>query len=266
QFAQALASLAECFVNDAFGASHRAHASVVGVTRYLPSAAGLLLEREVDMLGSVLHAPQRPLGALLGGAKVSDKLQVLQNLLPRLDLLLIGGGMGATFLKAQGYEVGRSPVEEDRLEFARALPERARAGGIRLLLPQDVVVAQEFDGSAPHRTVPVEQVPPGWYIMDVGPRTVEAFIQELRRCQTLFWNGPLGVFEMPAFAQGTRHIAEALASLDGATTIVGGGSTAEAVEALGLDSRMTHVSTGGGASLEFLEGKELPAVAALPDR
>ena len=263
EFTRELAALGEAFVNDAFGAAHRAHASIVGVTRYLPSAAGFLLEREVDALGRILSSQERPFAAVLGGAKVSDKIGVLENLLGKLDLLLVGGGMAATFLKAQGHEVGDSLVEEERIEFAGTVLADASASGVRLLLPEDVVVAREFSADSPTETVPALAVPSGWRIMDVGPRTVVRFREALQGCATVLWNGPMGVFEFPAFAQATRELAQAIASLKDAVTVVGGGSTAEAVMELGLAPGMTHVSTGGGASLEFLEGRELPGVAAL---
>ncbi|MBI4336660.1 MAG: phosphoglycerate kinase [Chloroflexi bacterium] len=263
EFARALASLAEVFVNDAFGAAHRAHASTVGVTRYLPSVAGLLLERELEMLGKVLHNPRRPLVAIMGGAKLSDKMAVLGNLLDRVDLLLIGGGMAATFFLAQGLRVGRSLVEPDRVQYVAGVMEHARQRGVPLLLPTDVVAAEEFGRDARHQTVDVAAIPDGWYIMDIGPRTIAAFKEALADSGTVVWNGPMGVYEWPAFERGTRELAQTLAGLKNAETIVGGGSTAEVVQALGLAGRMTHVSTGGGASLEFLEGRALPGVAAL---
>ena len=264
--AQALACLADLFVNDAFGAAHRAHASVVGVAQHLQGVAGFLLEREMEMLGQVLHNPHRPLGAVMGGAKLGDKINILENLLGRLDRLLVGGGMVATFFKALGYQVGRSLVEEERVETAARALGTARQRGIPLLLPEDLVVAEEFSASAPYKIVEAKGIPAGWFIMDIGPRTGEAFERTLRGCRTVFWNGPMGVVEFPPFAVGTRRLAQCLASLNDAITVVGGGSTAEAVQALGLAERMTHVSTGGGASLEFLEGKQLPGVAALADR
>lgn len=265
-FARALASLAEVFVMDGFGVVHRAHASTVGVPRYLPSAAGFLVQREVELLGKALYSPTKPLGALLGGAKASDKMLALEHLLDRVDSLFIGGGMAVTFLRALGNPAGASSVEEDRLEFAVELLGRARDKGVQVHLPRDVVVTPSFGAdSGEARTVPVDEVPPAWYVMDIGAETVEEFVSGLETCKTVIWNGPMGVFEYPAFAEGTRRVGEALASLD-ATVVVGGGSTAEAVEALGLSDRMTHVSTGGGASLEFLEGKELPGIDALPDR
>lgn len=264
EFARALASHADVFVMDAFAVAHRAHASTVGVPRYLPSVAGLLVQKEIERMGKALESPARPLAALLGGAKVSDKIMVLKNLLDRVDRLFMGGGMAVTFLRALGYSTGASSVEGDKLEFASRLLQQARDKGLSVHLPEDVVVSKEFSADCGEvRTVPVGQVPSGWYVMDIGARSVEEFVKGLQGCKTIIWNGPMGVFELPAFSEGTRRIGQALASLD-ATTIVGGGSTAEAVEELGLVDSMTHVSTGGGASLEFLEGKELPGIAALP--
>ena len=265
-FAGQLASLADCFVMDAFAVAHRAHASTVGIAQLLPSAMGLLLQREVEALESAMHSPERPLAALLGGAKVSDKILVLEHLLDRLDHLFIGGGMAVTFLRCQGYATGASSIEEDRLDFARDLLGRARAGRVEVHLPEDVVVASEFVAEPlESKSVPVDQVPDGWYIMDIGPTATGSFAGGLQSCRTIIWNGPMGVFEMPRFSRGTREIAQAIAGAEGVTTVVGGGSTAEAVEELGLMDRMTHVSTGGGASLEFLEGKQLPGIEALPD-
>lgn len=266
EFAQALAKLADCFVMDAFAVAHRAHASTAGITKYLPSAMGLLVQKEVEAMGQALESPQPPLAALLGGAKVSDKILVLENLLDKLHHLYIGGGMAVTFLRSQGYETGASSIEEDRLEFARDVLGRARAQNIQVHLPEDVVAASQFAADpGESKTVPVDQVPAGWYIMDIGEATVRQFAQGLKGSKTIIWNGPMGVFEMPRFSKGTREVAGAIAGLPGVTTVVGGGSTAEAVEELGLMDKMTHVSTGGGASLEFLEGKELPGIAALPD-
>ena len=266
EFAQSLAALAECFVMDAFAVTHRAHASTAGITDYLPSAMGLLVQREVEQMGKALESPASPLAALMGGAKVSDKILVLENLLDKLDHLFIGGGMAVTFLRARGYKTGASTVEEDRLDFARDVMERAAVRNIGFHLPNDVVVASAFGSDPPEsRTVPVDQVPDDWYIMDVGAATAAQFSEALQACRTIIWNGPMGVFEMPRFSEGTRAVANAIAGLQGVTTVVGGGSTAEAVEELGLMDAMTHVSTGGGASLEFLEGRELPGIAALPD-
>jgi phosphoglycerate kinase len=264
-FAQELAKLADIFVNDAFGAAHRAHASTAGVAAFLPSVAGFLLEKEISVMGQALESPARPLAAILGGAKVSDKIAVLQNLVDKVDYLFIGGGMASTFFKSQGKEVGASLVEDENQEVARSIAVEAQRRGVKWLLPIDLVVAERFEAAAPWKVVDVDQVPPGWYIMDIGPQTGATFAAELQKCKTVIWNGPMGVFEHPEFAKGTRAVAEALANL-AAATIVGGGSTAEAVEELGLVGRMTHVSTGGGASLEFLEGKALPGVEALADK
>ncbi len=265
-FAQSLAALADYFVMDAFAVAHRAHASTVGVPRYLPSAMGFLVEKEVNSMGRALDAPEKPLAALLGGAKVSDKILLLQNMLDKLDHLFIGGGMCVTFLKAQGHSVGASPVEEDRLEFAREMLDAAARRNIQVHLPAEVVVASEFAPEpADVRVTPATQVPDGAFIMDIAPSAAAQFAQRLQQCRTVIWNGPMGVFEMPRFSEGTRAVAQAIANAPGITSVVGGGSTAEAVEALGLVDGMTHVSTGGGASLEFLGGLELPAIAALPD-
>ena len=265
-FARSLAALADHFVMDAFAVAHRAHASTVGVTSYLPSAMGLLVEREVSSMGSALESPDKPLAALMGGAKVSDKILLLENMLDKLDHLFIGGGMCVTFLKAQGHDVGASQVEEDRLEFAREMLDAAEKRGIKVHLPGEVVVANEF---APDPTdvsvTAADSVPEGGIIMDIAPSAAGEFASALRQCRTVIWNGPMGVFEMPQFSEGTRVVANAIADTPGVTSVVGGGSTAETVEALGLMERMTHVSTGGGASLEFLGGIELPGIAALPE-
>jgi phosphoglycerate kinase len=251
---------------DAFAVAHRAHASTVGITQFLPSAMGLLVQREVESMGQALESPAAPLAALLGGAKVSDKILILENLLDKLDHMFIGGGMAVTFLRALGYNTGASAIEADRLDFARDITQRASERNIQVHLPEDLVIASQFATDPPEvREVPAGQVPEGWYIMDIGQRTAARFSQSLRECKTIIWNGPMGVFEMPRFSQGTRAVAAAIAGLRDAVTVVGGGSTAEAVEALGLMEQMTHVSTGGGASLEFLEGRELPGIAALPD-
>ena len=265
-FARELSSLAEIYVNDAFGTAHRAHASTVGVTRYLPAVAGFLMARELEMLGRITETPERPFAAVLGGAKVSDKLTVLESLAGKADVILIGGGMAATFLKAQGLEVGDSPIEEDRLPSVAKLLREAGERGLQMLLPEDVVIADSFAESAGYRTVDAGEIPQTWRIMDIGPRTAAAFERALESAKTVVWNGPMGVFEWVPFADGTTRIARALAGLTGATTLVGGGSTAEVVEKLEIADEMTHVSTGGGASLELLEGKTLPGVAALMDR
>jgi len=260
-FAQALARLADVFVNDAFGTAHRAHASTEGVTHYLPAVAGFLMEKEIDYLSRAIENPEHPYVAIIGGAKISGKIEVLENLLGKVDALLIGGGMANTFLKAQGHEVGQSLVENDRLDLARDLMARA---GARLHLPVDVVVTPAGETGAEHKVVGVDQVPADWKIVDIGPQTVKAFGRVIQAARTVVWNGPLGVFEVPAFAEGTTSVARLLAD-SGAISIIGGGDSAAAVAQAGLEDRMSHISTGGGASLEFLEGKTLPGVAALSD-
>lgn len=264
-FAQALASLADVYVNDAFGAAHRAHASTAGIARYLPAAAGLLLSRELEVLGNALNQPKRPFVAILGGAKVSDKIGVITHLLPRVNTLIIGGGMAYTFLKAKGYEIGKSLLDEKRIGLARDLMAEAERRNVTLLLPIDVVIADDFSADANRRTVPISEIPADWEALDIGPRTRELFADAIAGAGTVIWNGPMGVFEMQPFAAGTRAVAEALAAAPG-FTIVGGGDSAAAVEQFGLADAIDHVSTGGGASLEFLEGKELPGVAALSDK
>jgi phosphoglycerate kinase len=260
KFAQALASLADVYVNDAFGSAHRAHASTVGIASCLPAVAGFLMEKELTFLGQALASPSRPFVALLGGAKVSDKIEVIHNLLAKVDWLLIGGGMANTFLKAQGKAVGESLVENDKLDVARSL---LRDGGQKLILPVDVLVADGLDAEAHTRTVSANAVPAGWRILDIGPQTVELFSRYLGSARTVVWNGPMGVFEIEPFSAGTFAIAHVLARLDDATTIVGGGDSASAIERAGVAGQISHISTGGGASLEFLEGKELPGVVCL---
>lgn len=264
EFARQLASLADVFVNDAFGAAHRAHASTEGVTHYLPAVAGLLMEKEVRYLGALVASPPRPFAAVVGGAKVSSKLPAIQHLLPKVDLLLVGGGMANTFLKARGVDVGASLVEDDLLDAARELMRTAESRGVELHLPADVVAASRFAADAETATVPVDSVPRGYLILDIGPETVRRYAEALRRAKAVVWNGPMGVFEMEPFAAGSFELARAIANLD-AVTVVGGGETAAVVAATGLQDRFTHVSTGGGASLEMLEGKTLPGVAALLD-
>jgi phosphoglycerate kinase len=264
-FAKSLASMAEVYVNDAFGTAHRAHASTAGVAKYLPAVAGFLMEKELEYLGKALVGPKRPFAMIVGGAKVSDKITMLENILPKVDSLVIGGGMANTFLKAQGFDVGKSKVEDEQLDFARGLIAKAKEKGVHLLLPIDAVAAEKFDAGSPSQTVPVDKVPKDWQILDIGPQTVSRFSEEIKKAHTVVWNGPVGVFEFAAFARGTQAMASILAKLD-ATTIIGGGDTAAAVERQGLADKMTHVSTGGGASLEFLEGKTLPGVAALLDK
>jgi len=264
-FAQALARLADIFVNDAFGTSHRAHASIAVIAKYLPAVAGLLLEKEVNTLGSILKNPARPFAALLGGAKVSDKVGMLENILNKIDSVLIGGGMAATFLRAKSYETGLSLIEVDRLDTAVGLMERAARNGVRLLLPVDVIVTSEISGEADTETVSIENISPYFRIVDIGPLTINNFSRELERCKTVFWNGPMGIHEMPQFAAGTEAMARLLAGLK-AKTIIGGGSTAEVVTEMKLADKMTFVSTGGGASLKFLSGKVLPGVEVLKDK
>jgi phosphoglycerate kinase len=266
-FAAELAALGEVYVNDAFGAAHRAHASTEGVAQAMrekggPAVAGLLVEKELELLGKAVEDPEHPFVAILGGAKVSGKIAVIESLLERCDRLLIGGGMANTFFRAMGYETGDSLVEEDAVSTAKSLLDRA---GGKLVLPVDVVIADAFDNSAQSKVVAPNEVPAGWRILDIGPKTVATFESALRSARTVTWNGPLGVFEMPTFAAGTFDVARLLAELD-ATTIVGGGESAAAVMRVGLADQMTHVSTGGGASLQFLEGKTLPGVAALDDK
>jgi len=269
-FAVQLAALGEMYVNDAFGAAHRAHASTEGVTRHLsPRAAGYLLKKELDSLGQVLASPRRPFVAIIGGAKISGKIEVIQSLLSKVDTLLIGGGMAYTFLKALGHEIGQSILEADRVEMARDLLAQAKGRtGFELLLPVDCVVADRFENEAERRVVRVKAIPPDRMGMDIGPETIALFTRVITHARTVVWNGPMGVFELPNFAAGTAAVAEALAQATekGALTIVGGGDSAAAIAQAGLEKRVSHVSTGGGASLEFLEGKVLPGVAALDDR
>jgi len=264
-FARNLARLADIYVNDAFGVSHRSHASIVGVADYLPAVAGLLVEKEIKVLKGILANPRHPFAELAGGAKVSDKLSVLENTMPKVDCMLIGGGMAATFLKAKSYQVGTSLVESDKIGLAARLMKEATQQGVRLMLPVDVLIATEVSAEAKAKVVSIGEIPPEWRIVDIGPQTISNFSEELRQCQTIFWNGPMGVYEIAKFAKGTKAMARLLASLK-ATTIIGGGSTAEAVTEMKLAAKMTFVSTGGGASLRFLSGKTLPGVEALLDK
>ncbi|MGI6567820.1 MAG: phosphoglycerate kinase [Firmicutes bacterium] len=265
EFAKNLAGLAEIYVNDAFGAAHRAHASTAGIAQYLPAAAGFLLQKEIEVMGKALNDPERPFVAILGGAKVADKIGVINNLLQKVDTLIIGGGMAYTFLKAQGYEIGTSLLDADSLTLAKELMEAAKERGVKFLLPVDIVIADRFAADAAYEVVPADQMRAGWMGMDIGPQTVELFSQEIKTAKTVVWNGPMGVFEMPNFAKGTQAVAQVMADSD-AITIIGGGDSAAAVEQAGLADKLSHVSTGGGASLEFLEGKALPGVEALNDR
>ena len=265
EFAKELASMAEIFVNDAFGTAHRAHASTEGVSHYLPSVSGFLIEKELKFLGDALNNPERPFVAILGGAKVSDKIGVIDSLLEKVDTLMIGGGMAYTFFKAQGYEVGNSLCEPDKCELALNLMKKAKEKGVKFLLPIDTKVGKEFKPDTESKTVAWTEIPEGWEGFDIGEKTIEMFKNELKTAKTVVWNGPLGLFEFSQFAIGTNAIANALAELD-ATTIIGGGDSAAAVEKAGLADKMTHISTGGGASLEFLEGKKLPGIECLQDK
>ena len=265
EFAKELASMAEIFVNDAFGSAHRAHASTEGVSHYLPSVSGFLIEKELTFLGDALNNPERPFVAILGGAKVSDKIGVIDSLLEKVDTLMIGGGMAYTFFKAQGYEVGNSLCEPDKCDLALSLMEKAKAKGVKLLLPVDTKIGKEFKPDTESKTVGWTEIPAECEGFDIGEKTIEMFKKELKTAKTVIWNGPLGLFEFEQFAIGTNAIANALAELN-ATTIIGGGDSAAAVEKAGLASKMTHISTGGGASLEFLEGKKLPGIECLQDR
>ena len=263
-FAKALSELADIYVDDAFGTAHRAHASTYGVAKLLPAYAGLLLEKELRVLGNLLTNAQHPFAALLGGAKVSDKIELINNMLDKVNILLIGGGMAATFLKAQNYEVGLSSVEEDKKELANQLIAAARKNNVELLLPIDVIVADAINDLSKYAIAPISMVPANKFIVDIGPQTIELFTEKLKGCKTVFWNGPMGVYEIPQFSRGTKSMAELLANLS-ATTVVGGGSTAEIITEMHLGFKITHVSTGGGASMSFLEGKTLPGVEVLLD-
>ena len=264
-FARELASLAELYVNDAFGTAHRAHASTAGVTDYLPAVCGFLIEKELSFLGGALEEPARPFAAILGGAKVSDKIGVIRSLLAKVDSLLIGGGMAYTFIKAQGGQIGGSLCEEDKLDLARELLAEAEEKGVCLLLPVDTVIADAFREDAATRVVPAGQIPDGWQGLDIGPETRALFAAEVKQAATVVWNGPMGVFEMKPFAAGTEAVAKAMAESD-AVTIIGGGDSAAAAAQMGVADRIRHISTGGGASLEFLEGKVLPGIACLEDK
>lgn len=264
-FAKELASMADIYVNDAFGTAHRAHASTAGLADYLPSACGFLIKKELDFMGKALDNPERPFVAILGGAKVSDKISVIENLLDKVDTLIIGGGMAYTFIKAQGYGVGTSICEMDKLDLATSLLAKAKEKGVNLLLPVDNVVGKEFAADTQSNIVDSHSIPDDWMGLDIGPKSIQLFANAIKDAKTVVWNGPMGVFEMEKFAVGTKKVAEALAN-SGAISIVGGGDSAAAVEQLGFADRITHISTGGGASLEFLEGKELPGIAVLNEK
>ena len=265
EFAKELASMAQIYVNDAFGTAHRAHSSTAGVAAYLPAVSGFLIEKELKFLGNAINNPQRPFVAILGGAKVSDKIGVIDSLLDKVDTLMIGGGMAYTFFKAQGYEVGNSICELDKLDLAKQAMEKAKEKGVKLMLPVDTKIGKEFKPDTESNTVAWTEIPEGWEGFDIGEKTIKMFVDELQTAKTVVWNGPLGLFEFDQFAIGTNEIAKALSKID-ATTIIGGGDSAAAVEKAGLADKMTHISTGGGASLEFLEGKKLPGIECLLDK
>ncbi|WP_282020850.1 phosphoglycerate kinase [Planomicrobium okeanokoites] len=263
--AKSFAELADVFVNDAFGAAHRAHASTAGIAKHLPSVSGLLLEKELDVLGKALSEPERPFTAIIGGAKVKDKIGVIDHLLDKVDNLLIGGGLSYTFIKAQGHEIGNSLVEEDKLELARSFIQKAEEKGVKFYLPVDATVADEFSKDAETKQVKIEEIPSDWMGLDIGPETSKLYADVIKNSKLVIWNGPMGVFEMEPFANGTRSVAEAMAETE-AYTVIGGGDSAAAVEKFNVADKMDHISTGGGASLEFMEGKELPGVTALTDK
>ena len=266
EFAKELASLAEVYVNDAFGTAHRAHSSTAGVAAYLPAVAGFLMEKEINFLGTALEHPERPFVAILGGKKVSDKIGVIDSLLEKVDTLMIGGGMAYTFFKSMGYNVGNSICELDKLDLAKELMEKAKAKGVKLMLPVDTKVGKEFKEDTESKVVPYTQIPDGWEGFDIGTETIKMYEEELKKAKTVIWNGPVGLFEFDQFAVGTNSLAKCLGSLEGVTTIIGGGDSAAAIEKLGIGDKFTHISTGGGASLEFLEGKKLPGVECLLDK
>ena len=266
EFSKELASMAEIFVNDAFGTAHRAHSSTAGIAEYLPAVSGFLIEKELKFLGSALENPERPFIAILGGKKVSDKIGVINSLLEKVDTLIIGGAMSYTFFKAQGYNVGDSICELDKLDLAKELMAKAKEKGVKLMLPVDTKLGKEFDPNTETKIANWKEIPDGWMGLDIGPETIKEYVKELESAKTVIWNGPVGLFEYDKFAEGTKSIAEKLASLNDAVTIIGGGDSAAAVEKMGLSDKFTHISTGGGASLEFLEGKKLPGIECLQDK
>ncbi|MCH4828072.1 MAG: phosphoglycerate kinase [Planococcus sp. (in: firmicutes)] len=265
ELSKAFASLADVFVNDAFGAAHRAHASTAGIASHLPAVSGLLLEKELDVLGKALSEPDRPFTAIIGGAKVKDKIGVIEHLLDKVDNLIIGGGLSYTFIKAQGYEIGNSLVEEDKLDLANSFIEKAKQKGVKFYLPVDATVANEFSKDAETKSVKITEIPADWMGLDIGPETVALYADVIKNSKLIIWNGPMGVFEMPAFENGTKSVAQAMAETSG-YTVIGGGDSAAAVEKFDVAEKMDHISTGGGASLEFMEGKDLPGVSALTDK
>lgn len=266
ELAQKFAALADVYVNDAFGAAHRAHASTEGVAKHLPAVSGLLMEKELEVLGKALSNPDRPFTAIIGGAKVKDKIDVIDNLLDKVDNLIIGGGLGYTFIKALGHDVGKSLLEEDKVETAKAFMEKAKKNGVNFLIAEDVLVADDFSNDANTKIVDIDSIPSDWEGLDIGTKTIEKYVKVIKESKLVIWNGPMGVFEIDAFANGTRSVANALAEATDTYSVIGGGDSAAAVEKFGLADKMSHISTGGGASLEFMEGKELPGVVALNDK
>ncbi|MBP3949962.1 phosphoglycerate kinase [Bacillus suaedae] len=265
ELAKAFAALADVYVNDAFGAAHRAHASTEGIAHHLSSAAGLLMEKELEVLGKALSNPERPFTAIIGGAKVKDKIGVIDNLLDKVDNLIIGGGLAYTFVKALGHEIGLSLLEEDKIELAKSFMEKAKKNGVNLYLPQDVTIADDFSNDANIKVVPIDSIPSDWEALDIGPKTLATYSEVVKNSKLVIWNGPMGVFELEAFSKGTKGVGQALADSD-AYSVIGGGDSAAAVEKFGMADQMSHISTGGGASLEFMEGKVLPGVDALTDK
>ncbi|MDM5315225.1 phosphoglycerate kinase [Fictibacillus sp. b24] len=266
ELAQKFAALADVYVNDAFGAAHRAHASTEGIAKHLPAVSGLLMEKELEVLGKALSNPDRPFTAIIGGAKVKDKIDVIDNLLDKVDNLIIGGGLGYTFIKALGHDVGKSLLEEDKIETARGFMEKAKEKGVNFLIAEDVLVADDFSNEANTKVVDIDSIPSDWEGLDIGTKTIEKYVKVIKESKLVIWNGPMGVFEIDAFANGTRSVANALAEATDTYSVIGGGDSAAAVEKFGLADKMSHISTGGGASLEFMEGKELPGVVALNDK
>lgn len=266
ELAKAFAELADVYVNDAFGAAHRAHASTEGIAHYLPAVSGFLMEKEIEVLGKALSNPDRPFTAIIGGAKVKDKIGVIENLLEKVDNLIIGGGLAYTFVKAKGHEIGKSLLEEDKIELAKSFMEKAEQKGVKFYMPVDAIVADDFSADANTKVVSIEEIPSDWEALDIGPKTREIYKDVIQKSKLVIWNGPMGVFEIDKFAEGTRAVARALAEANDTYSVIGGGDSAAAVEKFGLADKMSHISTGGGASLEFMEGKQLPGVVALNDK
>lgn len=266
ELAKAFAELADVYVNDAFGAAHRAHASTEGIAKHLPAVSGFLMQKELDVLGKALSNPERPFTAIIGGAKVKDKIGVIDNLLEKVDNLIIGGGLAYTFVKAQGHEVGKSLLEEDKIDLAKTFMEKAKAKGVNFYVPVDAIVADDFSADANTKVVAIEEIPADWEALDIGPKTAETYRDVIQKSKLVIWNGPMGVFEIDKFAGGTKAVAQALADAEDTYSVIGGGDSAAAVEKFNLADKMSHISTGGGASLEFMEGKALPGVVALNDK